>query len=179
MRLPYNHGCLHGTWIAADQEPEAIHEQIAWILRTSPAARRYGEVAEEWGIFDYSGFGGYRVGEYANLDTVSLVARGIAEHGPAYAEWVEYVGETADELLDDESFRDHYEGTFDSLEAYVEYILEETGFYRELERALEVVPEDLRRYIEVDVKGIAEEWGQGLHVVETEDGRVWVFDGRG
>jgi hypothetical protein len=40
----YNHGYLHGMWIAADQEPEEIQEQIAWILRTSPAARRYGEV---------------------------------------------------------------------------------------------------------------------------------------
>lgn len=175
----YNHGFLHGMWVAADQEPDEIHEQIAWILRTSPATRRYGDIAEEWGIFDYSGFCGYRVEEYSSLDTVSLVARGIAEHGSAYAEWVEYVGDTAGELLDDESFRDHYEGTYDSLKGYVEYLLEETGFYDQLDRALEVIPEDLRRYIEVDVAGIAEEWGQGLHVVEAEGGRVHVFDGRG
>lgn len=166
-------------WIAADQEPEEIQEQISWILRTSPSARRYGEVAEEWGIFDHSGFCGYQVSEWSSLDTVSLVTRGIAEHGPAYAEWVEFVGDTASELLDEERFRDHYEGTFDTLEAYVEYILEEAGFYSELDRALEGIPEDLRRHIEVDVEGIAEEWGQGLHVVETRDGRVHVFDGRG
>lgn len=172
----YNHGFLHGMWIAADQEPDEIHEQIAWLLQTSPAARRYGDVAEEWGIFDYAGFGGYRVSEYASLDTVSLVGQGIAEHGPAYAEWVAYVGDTAGELLDDESFRDHYEGTYDSLEDYVEYILEETGFYSELDRALDVLPEDLRRHVRVDVEGLAEEWGQGLHVVETRDGRVFVFD---
>lgn len=175
----YNHGFLHGMWIAADQEPAEIHEQIAWILRTSPATRRYGDIAEEWSIFDYSGFSGYRVSEYASIDSVSRIARGIAEHGPAYAEWVEYVGDTTSELLDDEHFRDHYEGTYDSLEAYVEYILEETGFYELLDKALEGIPGDLRRYIEVDVKGIAEEWGQGLWVVETQDGRVYVFDGRG
>ncbi|MCA1604024.1 MAG: antirestriction protein ArdA [Acidobacteria bacterium] len=175
----YNHGFLHGMWVAADQEPEAIQEQIAWILRTSPATQRYGEIAEEWGIFDYSGFCGYRVDEYASLDTVSLIARGITEHGSAYAGWVEYVGDTSQELLDEESFHDHYEGTYDSLEAYVEYILEETGFYSELDRALAGIPEDIRRYIEVDVEGIAEEWGQGLHVVEAEDGRVHVFGGRG
>jgi len=88
---------------------------------------------------------------------VSLVARGIAEHGEAYAEWVEYVGDTSGELLDAENFHDHYEGTFDSLEGYVEYILEETGFYSELDRALEVFPEELRRNIKVDLEGIAEE----------------------
>lgn len=174
----YTNGVLHGMWVAADQEPEEIHEQIAWILRTSPTARRYGEVAEEWGIFDHSGFCGYNVSEYANLDTASLVAKGIAEHGEAYAEWVEYVGDTAEELLDAESFHDHYEGTFDSLEEYVEHILEETGFYSELDRALEIIPEDLRRHIQVDVEGIAEEWGQGLYVAETRDGKVHVFDGR-
>lgn len=166
----YNHGRLHGVWMDATLDPDELRDAIQFMLRNG-----YVPGAEEWGIFDHSGFCGYQVSEWSSLDTVSLVARGIAEHGPAYAQWVEYVGDTSGELLDDERFRDHYEGTFDSLEDYVEYVLEETGFYSELDRALEVVPEDLRRHIEVDVEGIAEEWGQGLHVVEGEGGGVMVF----
>lgn len=48
----YNHGFLYGMWIAVYQEPEEIQERIAWILRTSPTTRRYGDIAEEWGIFE-------------------------------------------------------------------------------------------------------------------------------
>jgi antirestriction protein len=110
---------------------------------------------------------------------VSLVAQGIAEHGEAYAAWVNYVGDTSGELLEPERFQDYYLGEWDSLADYVEDVLQETGFYHSLEATLGQLPEDLRHYVQVDVEGIAEEWGQGLYVVEAPDGKVWVFDGRG
>jgi antirestriction protein len=80
--------------------------------------------------------------------------------------------------IDDEAFRDYYEGEWDSLTDYVEYMLEEAGFYQALDGALQVLPEDIRRHVAADVEAIAQEWAQGLHVAETPDGRVWVFDGR-
>lgn len=171
----YNAGLLHGMWIDADQEPDELQEQIGWILRTSPTARSEGTVAEEWAIFDHDGFCGYQVSEWSSLDTVSLVGKGIAEHGEAYAAWVAYVGDTAGELLDEGRFQDAYLGTWDSPGEYVQDVLSETGFYEQLERALVALPEDMRRHISVDVGGIAEEWEQGLHVVEAASGGVYVF----
>lgn len=176
--LDYNNGLLHGMWIDADQEPDEMKEQIRWILRTSPAARSTGEVAEEWAILDHGGFCGYEVDEWSSLDTISLIAQGIAEHGEAYAAWVEYVGDTAGELTSDEAFLDHYLGTWESVEAYVEEVLQETGFYGQLEERLAGLPDDVRRNIQVDVAGIAQEWEQGLHLVEGTDGGVLVFSAR-
>lgn len=169
----YNNGRLHGVWLDATLDPDELHNAIQFMLRNG-----YTPGAEEWGIFDYDEFGGYQVEEYTSLETVSRIAKGVAEHGPAFAAWVELVGDESEELLTDEAFHDHFEGEYNSLEDYVEYILDETGFNSELEQVLSVLPEDLRRYVHVDAEGIAEEWSQGLHVVETEGGKVWVFDAR-
>ena len=169
----YNAGRLHGVWLDATLDPDELHHAIQFMLRNG-----YTPGAEEWGIFDYDEFGGYEVHEYTNLKTVSRIAQGVAAHGPAFAAWVELVGDESEELLTDEAFHDHYEGEYDSLEDYVEYILDETGFTAELDRALQGLPEDLRHYVQVDIEGVAEAWGQGLHVVETNGGKVWVFDAR-
>jgi hypothetical protein len=41
---------------------------------------------------------------------------------------------------------------------------------------LQTLPKDLRRHVTVDVEGIAKEWAQGLHVVDSSGGWVWAFD---
>jgi antirestriction protein len=169
----YNAGRLHGVWLDATLDPDELYQAIQFMVRNG-----YTPDAEEWGIFDHDEFGGFEVSEYADLKTVSRVAQGVAAHGPAYTAWVELVGADSEELLTEDSFRDHYEGEFESTADYVEYFLQETDFYGQLEEALSGIPEDLRRYVKIDVEGIAEEWGQGLHVVETGGGKVWVFDGR-
>jgi len=170
----YNAGRLYGVWMDATLEPDELHAAVQFLLHTG-----YTPSAEEWGIFDYEGFGGHEVSEWSSFSTVSLVAQGIAEYGPAYAAWVDYVGDTSGELLEPERFQDHYLGEWDSLEDYVEDVLQETGFYHNLDEALQQIPEDLRHYVKVDVEGIAEEWGQGLYVVEALGVKVWVFDARG
>ncbi|MCG8914897.1 antirestriction protein ArdA [Actinokineospora sp. PR83] len=170
--LDYNNGLNHGMWIRADQEPEALHEQISWILRTSPTARRYGEAAEEWGIFDQSDFPGHDVYEYASMETVTLLARGLAKHGEPYGHWVALVGEDSTELIDPDKFHEHYEGTWDSLEDYAEEWLTETGAYEFLEQ----VPEDFRQYVKVDVEAYVRDLeASGLSYVELGGGRVAVY----
>lgn len=57
-------------------------------------------------------------------------------------------------------------------------ILNDKASPRILDEACEAFPEDLRRYVKVDVDGIAEEWEQGLHVVKASGEAVWVFDTR-
>jgi len=82
-----NNGRLHGAWIDASQDPEDLHHAIKAMLRLS----RFPD-AEEWGIFDYEGFGSLRLDEYEWMDTLSRIAKGIEKHGPAFEAWVEYVG---------------------------------------------------------------------------------------
>jgi hypothetical protein len=41
------------------------------------------------------------------------------------------------------------------VQAYVEYVLDEIGLHHDLDEALKVLPEGLRRYITVDTAGLA------------------------
>ena len=129
----YNNGRLHGVWLDATLDPDELYQAIQFMLRNG-----YTPGAEEWGIFDHDEFGGYDVGEYASIKTVSRIAQGVAEHGPAFAAWVELVGDDRDDLLTDETFHDHYHGEYDSLEDYVDDFLRETDTYERIERALDV-----------------------------------------
>ena len=80
----YNHGSLHGDWLDADSEPDELDSAIQVILDKSPT----GE-AEEFAIFDFDGFGPWHLSEYEPISLVRAVARGIAEHGPAFAHWAD------------------------------------------------------------------------------------------
>jgi antirestriction protein len=165
----YTAGYLHGGWLDATSDPEELAAAVQFILRNS-----HEPDAEEYGIFDYDGFGEVTslLGEYPSLKTVSRIAQGIFEHGHAYAAWAAYVGPEHHEQL--ERFEDHYLGEWESLEAYAQELLEESEAYRVIDEA----PEWLRPYLSIDVEDYARDLGYELHVVEKPDGGVWVFDGR-
>lgn len=164
----YNAGRLHGDWIAADQTVEELHEAVSAMLARSPEP-----VAEEWAIHDYEGFGNVRLSEYESLESVSRVAVGIAEHGPAFAAWA-----STRDLLDDESldgFEEGYLGTWESVEQYAESLLDDVGATAELAK----LPEWLQPHVALDVEGFANDLvlGGDIRTVEDENG-VHVFDGR-
>lgn len=163
----YTAGRLYGVWMDATCEADDLVAATRFMLRGSSE-----DAAEEWGIFDYDGFHGYEVGEYASFATVSRIAQGIAEHGEPFAAWVNCVGVENEELLSDEGFRDRYLGRFESMKAYVENLLEEAGDYAYLNR----LPEHLRPYISVDVEQMARDYEAELYVVEARDGGVHLFD---
>ena len=163
----YNSGRLHGVWLDATRDPEELQAAIRFMLRTG-----YDVTAEEWGIFDYDDFCGLSLGEYESLEVVSRVANGIAEHGEAFARWVEYVGEYSEEALT--RFEDHYLGRFDSTEAYVEQVLEETEAYS----FEEYVPVWLRPYVKIDVELLARDMEIELYVAGGREEGVYVFDPR-
>ncbi len=85
----YNAGRLYGAWLSAAVEQEELETGVQTMLAGSPTPG-----AEEFGIFDYEGFGPLRLDEYESLETVAMIGRGIAEHGPAYAHWAALVGTT-------------------------------------------------------------------------------------
>lgn len=170
----YNNGILHGEWIDAAREPDEIYADIQRILAASPTTRRTGEPAEEWAIHDFDNFGDYRVHEHDQIESVARVARGIAEHGLAFAAYAD-VMDGYPEALD--GFQDAYLGHYDSVEEYARQVMDDLGNERLLD---EVVPESLRPYVQIDYKRLSHDWllSGDFHVINAAGGGVWLFDSR-
>ena len=164
----YNNAYLHGVWLDASRDPEAIHTDIQAML----SASRQPD-AEEFAIHDYEGFGVCRIGEYDSIERVARIAQGIHEHGDAFAAWV-YVSEGASERFND--FTEAYLGHYDSVTAYAEQLIDDLGYNDELDR----LPESLRSYLRFDTDQLGRDlvFGGDIHVVPSPDGGVWLFDGR-
>jgi antirestriction protein len=157
----YTNGKLYGEWIDAAQSPEDIHEDIQKMLDGSPEP---GE--EEWGIFDYEDFGGMKLSEYEDIDTVSRLAILIEEHG---AELVAGVwGNTSEIDYVEGMFADNYLGAYVTLADYMEQLTRDTG-------GLENVPEHLKQYIDYDSMAHDAECG-GDYLQVDAGGMVHLFD---
>jgi antirestriction protein len=126
----YNAGTLHGDWLDATVGADKLHESVQAMLARSPEAAETGLPSEEWGIFDYEGFGPYRIGEYADLGQVAAIAEGIQTWGLAFAGWA---SEYPDQLDD---FEQAYLGNFDSLTDYARHLVEDLGYEQELDTAI-------------------------------------------
>ncbi|UGT64436.1 antirestriction protein ArdA [Nocardia asteroides] len=177
----YNNGELRGVWLDAARDASAIYDDIHAMLAASPQNVYGGSVAEEFAIHDHEQFGNCRIGEYASIERVSKLARGIALYGYAYAAWAD-VHEEEPELFD--HFPRAYIGQYESLEAYAQYGLDE----REAERQLATLLAgsdlaDLAGYITIDVPALARDMHDGgditAHRAPPEHGGgVWLFNER-
>lgn len=161
----YNAGRLHGDWLDAAVPDEELRAAVQRILAGS-----HEPDAEEYGIFDYDEFGAFRVGEYEQLDVVTRVARGIAEHGLAFAAYAQL--HDADPAMLD-SFGDSYVGKYNSPEEWARDVLHDS-LEAELDRT---VPEALRGYVSINYAGFARdaELSGGMHFERSPDGHVYVF----
>jgi antirestriction protein len=157
----YNNGFLHGAWIDADQDADAIRDEIAAMLARSPV-----EHAEEYAIHDYEGFEGVSISEYAGIDSVARMAAFISEHGALGAGLLEQFSGDMDQA--ESTLEDCYHGQFASLADYMEELTTESV----------TIPEALRYY--VDWEGMARdaEMGGDLFTIETARGEVYVFSNR-
>lgn len=162
----YNAGRLHGRWIDAVQDPEGLESDIKRMLDDSPEP-----IAEEWAIHDYEDFGDFNLHEYESLDKVSLVACGVAEHGPAFAAWAALSSEE-DHLA---NFEEAYRGQWPSVEAYAEQLLDDLR----ATEALAQIPEWLQPHVSLDIAGFGQdlELGGDIQVEPAADGGVYVFEG--
>ena len=120
----YNAALLHGAWIDANQDPEAIGAEVSEMLAASPTP-----LAEEWAIHDYEGFGPLRLSEWERFDTISAIAGAIADHGPDVAG--AYITNIGTDYINPESLSDDiadaYRGAWDSLGDYAENLAVELG----------------------------------------------------
>ena len=158
----YNAGRLHGRWIAAIQEANDIHQQIAGMLGKSREP-----IAEEWAIHDYEGFGPLRLSEYESIETVARLGEGIGNHGSAFAHWAAIAG--TDPVTLDE-FEDRYLGHWSSLVEFAENLLDDMGV--DLNN---LGPDHLQPYIRFDIEAFARDLAFDLHVAEGPDG-VHLYD---
>lgn len=162
----YNAGRLHGRWIDAAQEAERLHEEVAAILAASPEP-----LAEEWAIHDYDNFGPLRLSEHESLERVSVIGRGIAREGVAFAHWAA-ISESEDADLA-EGFNERYLGYWGSLDEYAEHLLDDLGYIGMVARA---VPESLLNYVQVDFAAYGRDLELGGDLTTSEgDGGVYLF----
>jgi antirestriction protein len=164
----YNNGTLHGVWLNAARDEAELQADIATMLAASPLTATTGELAEEWAIFDYDGFAPLRIDEHESLSWISRVAKGITEHGPAFAAYADVVEEEA--LLD--GFDVAYLGHYDSVHAYVEQLVNDLGYDRILDEHL---PATVRPYVKIDISATAADLLRDLHALPAAGGGVWIF----
>ncbi|MFH5232455.1 antirestriction protein ArdA [Antrihabitans spumae] len=171
----YNNGYLHGVWLDAARDADDIHTDIQAMLATSPMHRPdQGEIAEEFAIHDYDEFGPVQIHEYDSISLVARIARGVAEHGYAFAAWAD-VHESDPELFD--HFETAFLGRYDSLQDYADQLIDDLGYQSELDKH---VPANLRPYVRIDTEALARDlYLEGdINAYETGDGGVWLFDER-
>jgi antirestriction protein len=162
----YNNGILHGEWLDAEDEPDELYAAIQAVLDQSPAGQ-----AEEFAIFDFEGFGPWRLDEYESIAMVSAVAQGMAEHGPAFAHWVEVVeAKDPDDLV---GFEAAYLGHWDGVEEYAEELLAGCGLNVD-----DLIPEAYSAYVWIDYEGFARDLEISGDITTSEgDGGVYIFEG--
>lgn len=167
----YVNGRLHGDWIDAAQSHEQLEAAAQAILASSPEPS-----AEEWAIHDYDGFGPLRLDEYESLETVSVIARGIAQHGPAFAVWIDHLQHNGDEILEEliDEFTAHYLGHYDSPAAWAEELCDDFGYSI---LANDSLPAIIANHISIDYDALANdlEIDGEIATLKADGGGVWVF----
>jgi antirestriction protein len=164
----YNAGRLHGVWLDADVEAESLAAGVQAMLSASPEPG-----AEEFAIHDYESFGPLRLDEFDSLEKVARIARGIDEHGMAFAHWADLVGTSDADALD--RFEDAYRGHYESLQDYAGLLIEDVGLQDEIDKA---VPDYLGPYVQVDIEGFGRDLElSGDITTSAGDGGIYVFDG--
>ena len=139
----YNAGILHGVWIDCDSKTAGdLNTEVQAMLAESPTTQKYGDIAEEYALHDYEGFGSL-IGEYTPLSEVADIVEALesCDDSEALKEFAEDVGYTITEAA--EHFGDCYHGQWDSKKEFAENFAEDTGMLSE-------VPENLVYYFDFD-----------------------------
>lgn len=187
----YNSGVLHGRWIDASEDVDAMQEEVNAMLRASPypnvrvdcpdcmgtgesfpgvrcgTCKATGSVpsAEEWAIHDHEGLGD--LGEYAGLHEVARRMK-VAEVAEVWGIEPETLTEAMEAVADpgddpEDFMAERFHGVWSSWEDMDESFWEDTGL-------LDEVPESLVNYI--DWTKVARDMGHGgdFYAVDTPEG---------
>lgn len=153
----YNNGYLHGVWIDAAQEVDAIQEQINAMLAASPVPD-----AEEYAIHDFEGFDGYRLSEYEGIKAAHEIACFIEEF-PAFGGALLAQFSSIEEAR--RAAEEDYCGCYESLADYAQQLTEEST----------PIPESLAYYINYEAMARDMELGGDVFTIETGFREIHVF----
>ena len=154
----YNNGKLHGVWIDATNDLDAIRKQINQMLAESPEG-----FAEEYAIHDYEGFGGYALSEYAGLEAAHEIACFIEEYPDFGGELLNNFGGDLEEAR--AAAVENYCGRYKSLADYAQELTEETT----------QIPENLSYYIDYERMGRDMELNGDVYTIETGYEEIHIF----
>lgn len=158
----YNAGKYHGVWLDALLDLDKLHEKVQAMLNKSEQ-----EVAEDWAIHDYEGFGGLKLSEYESLETISELANFIEEHGNLGIEVLKYTysSESDYDISEAENMlNERYRGVFGS----------EEDFARDLYEDCFDIPKELEMYI--DYEAIANDLMINDYLSIELNGEYHIFD---
>jgi antirestriction protein len=176
----YNNGVLHGAWIDASTDTGEMAAAIAEMLRASrfpnvtvahPETGEQVPSAEEYAIHDYDGLPS-SFGEYAGLDKIAEyveLLEAAEECGlppEVVAKVADNFGGNVSEAID--AIEDHFLGCHDSLTAYAESYVEESGM-------LDGVNDTIARYFDYEAFGRDMELGGDVWTIRHE-GDLYIFD---
>jgi antirestriction protein len=159
------HGISHGLWLDADQEPNELNDDIAAMLASSPTPE-----ATEWAVQATEDFAGLDLHGYTDTTLISILAKGVAEHGHAYSAWVAINGTDDRAML--ERFDDFYVGDYESREAWMREVADDLGWRKQRERITDPL---LQPYVTLDYAAMAEDAARSWDAVTGTDGRLYVF----
>lgn len=156
----YNNGVLHGIWIDLDDATlEEVQEQIEEMLKDSPTAKKYGDIAEEWAVHDHDNIDVF--GE--NPDLQELI------------EQVEVRNEVGDEVYDGYVGYVYSNPTVQEIEeSYVGEYESEEDYAKEFFMDCYQIPEFLEMYI--DWESVARDlFMDGMWSYQVSYNRVYVY----
>ncbi len=128
----YNNGHLHGAWIDASDDLDAMRAQVASMLASSPIPD-----AEEYAIHDYEDFGDYGLSEYDGLERAHNIALFLADTGKLGAMLLRHF---CGDLDDAQNALEENAGCYESV----------ADFAQELTEEAVSIPESLRFYIDYE-----------------------------
>ncbi|WP_073845008.1 antirestriction protein ArdA [Amycolatopsis sp. CB00013] len=158
-------GIDHGLWVDANQSASEIDADIGAMLESSPVLG-----AKLWTIRSAEDFGGIDLSQVTDSAVVADLARGIIEHGRAFAAWARSVQNDRARLAE---FRDVYTGSHQSQEAWAWSLVESLSWHQELDRR--ITDELMRPYVVFDYEAVAKDASASWVVVSDPDGTVHVF----
>lgn len=159
----YAAGVNRGRWLDATAEPEELQQAADELLASSPFKDATVTVRHT------HGFAGLELDGTEDLTTVSRLARGVATHGRAFAA---YAGLTSNADTHAADFPAIYTGSWDSLAAWAEHMVDELGWREQLATH---VPPALLPHLSIDYQRLGQELSYDAQVVEDDDGSVHVF----
>ena len=119
----YNNGYLHGAWIEAQSDTEAMQEEITEMLKASPV-----KDAEEWAIHDLEDLP--RIfGEFLSLDSIAEYVELTEEHSDMDEDDLSrIVDEFGSVSLASEALEDGFCGVYQDFREYSDDYVEECIF---------------------------------------------------